>query len=122
MGTDASSPFDIVIVGLGAGGLYASRAALGFDRKCRVTFIEKRDFDQFSPCGLPFVIDGVVKDFEDLKYHVPEVRNRLVKLLQHEAISIDPHKRTLTALDLSASEEKVIPYDALILATEAVDV
>lgn len=119
MGIDASSPFDIVIVGLGAGGLYASRAALGFDRKCRVTFIEKRDFDQFSPCGLPFVIDGVVKDFEDLKYHIPEVRNRLVKLLQHEAVSIDPHKRIVTALDLSASEETLIPYDALILANGA---
>jgi len=119
MGIDASSPFDIVIVGLGAGGLYASRAALGFDRKCKVTFIEKRDFDQFSPCGLPFVIDGVVKDFEDLKYHIPEVRNRLVKLLQHEAVSIDPHKRIVTALDLSASEETLIPYDALILANGA---
>jgi NADPH-dependent 2,4-dienoyl-CoA reductase/sulfur reductase-like enzyme len=119
MSTDAPSPFDIVIVGLGAGGLYASRAALGFDRKCRVTFIEKRDFDQFSPCGLPFVIDGVVADFEALKYHVPEVKNRLVKLLYHEAVSIDPQKRIVTALDMATSEEKAIPYDALILANGA---
>ena len=110
---------DIVIVGLGAGGLYASRAALSFSRECRVTFIEKRDFDQFSPCGLPFVIEGVVKDFEDLKYHVPEVKNRLVKLLRHEALSIDPEKKIVKAMDLAVSEERLIPYDALILANGA---
>jgi len=92
-------PLDIVIVGLGAGGLYASRAALSFSRECRVTFIEKRDFDQFSPCGLPFVIEGVVKNFEDLKYHVPEVKNRLLKLLRHEALSIDPEKKIVKAMD-----------------------
>ncbi|MDQ1335654.1 MAG: hypothetical protein QG552_2604 [Thermodesulfobacteriota bacterium] len=114
-----NQPLDIVIVGLGAGGLYASRAALSFNRKCRVTFIEKRDFDQFSPCGLPSVIEGVVKDFEDLKYHVPEVKNRLVKLLQHEAVSIDAAKRIITTVDLGTSEEKQIRYDALILANGA---
>jgi len=114
-----NQPLDIVIVGLGAGGLYASRAALGFSRECRVTFIEKRDFDQFSPCGLPFVIEGMVKDFEDLKYHVPEVKNRLIKLLRHEAVSIDPEKRIITAVDLGASEAKQIPYRALILANGA---
>ena len=112
-------PSEIVIVGLGAGGLYASRSALSFNRKCRVTFIEKRDFDQFSPCGLPFVIEGVVTDFDALKYHVPEVKNRLVKLLHHEAVSIDPEKMVITAVDLAASEEKAIPYDALILANGA---
>jgi NADH oxidase (H2O2-forming) len=116
---DLTCPLDIVIVGLGAGGLYASRAALSFSRECRVTFIEKRDFDQFSPCGLPFVIEGLVKDFEDLKYHVPEVKNRLLKLLRHEALSIDPEQKIVRAMDLAASEERLIRYDALILANGA---
>jgi len=119
MAANMNQPLDIVIVGLGAGGLYASRAALSFNRKCRVTFIEKRDFDQFSPCGLPFAIEGVVKDFDDLKYHVPEVKEKLVKLLQHEAVSIDPDKKTITTMDLTASREKSIRYDALILANGA---
>jgi len=119
MTANMHQPFDIVIVGLGAGGLYASRAALSYSRECRITFVEKRDFDQFSPCGLPLVIEGLVRDFEDLKYHVPEVKNRLVKLLQHEAVSIDPEKQIVTVMDLAASEEKQIPYNALILANGA---
>lgn len=112
-------PHHIVIVGLGAGGLHASRAALSFNRRCRVTFIERRDFDQFSPCGLPFVIEGVVKDFEDLKYHVPEVKDRLIKRLSHEALRIDPERKVVTVLDRTSSEEKDIRYDALILANGA---
>ena len=119
MVTDTNHPLEIVIIGLGAGGLYASKAALSFNRKCRVTFIEKRDFDQFSPCGLPFVIEGVVKDFEALKYNVPEVKNRLIKLLHHEAISVDHQKKIVKTVDLATSEEKAVRYDALILATGA---
>ncbi|MBW1783838.1 MAG: FAD-dependent oxidoreductase, partial [Deltaproteobacteria bacterium] len=119
MALDTNQPLDIVIVGLGAGGLHASRAALSFNRKCRITFIEKRDFDQFSPCGLPFVIEGVVKDFEALKYHVPEVKNRLIKHLLHEARSVDPQRKIVNVVDLATSEEKAVPYNALILATGA---
>ena len=58
-------PLEIIIIGLGAGGLYASKSALAYNRNCHVTIIEKRDFDQFSPCGLPFVIEGVIKDFDE---------------------------------------------------------
>ena len=119
MTTDTHQPLDIVIIGLGAGGLYASKAALSFNRKCRVTIIEKRDFDQFSPCGLPFVIEGVVKDFEALKYNVPEVKNRLIKLLHHETVSVDHQEKIVKAVDLTTSEEKAVRYDALILATGA---
>ena len=64
-------PLEIVIVRLGAGGLYASKNALSYNRKCHVTIIEKRNFDQFSPCGLTFVIEGVVVDFDDLKIRCP---------------------------------------------------
>ncbi|MHC4509825.1 MAG: FAD-dependent oxidoreductase, partial [Planctomycetota bacterium] len=78
-----------------------------------------RDFDQFSPCGLPYVIEGLVKDFEDLKYNVPEVRNKLTKFLHHEVVSVDNVKKLVKAQDLKTSEEKEIRYDSLILATGA---
>jgi len=115
----ANQPLEIIIVGLGVSGLYASKGALSFNRKCHATIIEKRDFDQFSPCGLPYVIEGLVKDFEDLKYNVPEVKNKLTKLLHHEVISVDHDKKVVKALDLHSSEEKEIRYDSLILATGA---
>jgi NADPH-dependent 2,4-dienoyl-CoA reductase/sulfur reductase-like enzyme len=117
-----NQPLEVVIVGLGVSGLYASKGALTFNRKCHATIIEKRDFDQFSPCGLPYVIEGLVRDFEELKYTVPEVRNKLTKLLHHEVVSVDNDKKVLKALDLNTSKEKEIRYDSLILATGALPI
>ena len=114
-----SQTMEVVIVGLGASGLYASKGALKFNRKCHATIIEKRAFDQFSPCGLAYVIEGLVRDFEELKYTVPEVRNKLTKFLHHEVVSVDNDKKVVKALDLNTSEEKEIRYDSLILATGA---
>jgi NADPH-dependent 2,4-dienoyl-CoA reductase/sulfur reductase-like enzyme len=114
-----NQPLEIVIVGLGVSGLYASKGALSFNRTCHATIIEKRDFDQFSPCGLPYVIEGLVRDFEDLKYAVPEVRKKLTKLLHHEVVFVDNDRKVVKALDLKTSEEKEIRYDSLILATGA---
>ncbi len=112
-------PLEIVIVGLGPAGLYASKSALGFNRRCHVTIIERRDFDQFSACGLPYAIEGVVKDFEDLKYTVPEIKNKLTKLIHHEVVYIDQEKKIVQAIDHTTSQKKEIRYDSLILATGA---
>jgi NADH oxidase (H2O2-forming) len=113
---------EIIVVGLGASGLYASKSALNTDRKCHVTIIEKRDFDQFSPCGLPFVIEGMVEDFEELKHVVPEVKGKMDKLLEHEVISVDSKVKTVTAKDLKTGEEKVLPYDSLILSNGTIPI
>lgn len=115
-------PLEIIIIGLGAGGLYASKSALTYNRNCHVTIIEKNDFDQFSPCGLPFVIEGVVEDFDVLKHHVPEIKNKLTKMLRHEVTAVDTGKKTVTAVDMDSSEEKIFSYDSLILAMGATPV
>ncbi|MBW2277082.1 MAG: FAD-dependent oxidoreductase [Deltaproteobacteria bacterium] len=107
---------EIVIVGLGAGGLYASKSALIHNKQCRISILERRDHDQFSPCGLPFVLEGVVDSFEDLKYVVPEVRDRLVKYLRHNVVGVDKYKKIVTAVNLETGEEREFPYDALILS------
>ena len=108
----------IVIVGIGAAGLHASKAALSQDRSCRVTFIEERDFDQFSPCALPFALEGLLGT-DRLKHSLPEVKNRLSKLLAHRASSLDADSRIVTVVDLGTGQEREIAYDSLVLAMGA---
>jgi len=106
----------IVIIGLGTGGLYSSRAAQRYNRNTRITIIEKRGYDMFSPCGIPYAIEGKVKDFEELKHTVPVTRN-ITKLLRHEALKIDVTEKKVMVKNLETREEAWISYDSLILAT-----
>ena len=73
----------IVIIGLGTGGLYSSRAISRYDRNVMITIIEKRDYDMFSPCGLPYALEGKVDSFEALKHTVPTTKNikKLISIL-----------------------------------------
>ncbi|MGD2248669.1 MAG: FAD-dependent oxidoreductase [Candidatus Methanofastidiosia archaeon] len=105
---------NLVIIGLGTAGYAAAMEAAR--RGADITIIESRDFETFSPCGLPYVIDGSIPQFEDLK-HTIKLRNTQ-KLLNHQAQSIN--KDTVTVIDLKSGEQKDIAYDALIIATGAV--
>lgn len=106
----------IVIIGLGTGGLYSSRAATRFDRSVEVTVVERREYDMFSPCGLPYAIEGRVDSFEALKHSVPSTR-QLKKLLRHEALSIDTEGKRVQVENLETGEASWIGYDSLILST-----
>ncbi len=109
----------IVIIGLGVGGLYAAKAAMNTDRTAELTIIEKRSYDMFSACGLPFAIEGVVRDFEALKFPVPGHLKRLKKLLLHEVTSINVDKKSVTVKNLETGESFEVEFDALIIATGA---
>jgi NADPH-dependent 2,4-dienoyl-CoA reductase/sulfur reductase-like enzyme len=106
----------IIIIGLGTGGLYSSRSAQRYDRNTQITIIEKRDYDMFSPCGIPYAIEGKVKDFEDLKHTIPVTRGT-TKLLRHEALKIHPKEKKVLVKNLETNEELELTYDSLILAT-----
>ena len=112
-----NEPMKIVVVGLGTGGLYSSKTALGYNRKAEITVVEKRTYDMFSPCGLPFAIEGVVPDFDDLKFTVPSNLRRLQKHLAHEVQAIYPEDKMVEIKNLDNWSTKTLKYDSLILAT-----
>jgi NADPH-dependent 2,4-dienoyl-CoA reductase/sulfur reductase-like enzyme len=106
----------IVIIGLGTGGLHAIRSAQKQDRNVDITVIERRSYDMFSPCGLPYAVGKMVESFEALKHTIPTTR-RMKKLLRHEARKIDVASRVVEVEDLDTGEQKMIEYDRLIVAT-----
>ncbi len=116
MSQGSQSSRKIVVIGMGTGGLYSSRAASRTDRKAQITIIEKRDYDMFSPCGLPYAIEGLVPSFEDLKHSVPTTR-QLSKLTSHEVLSVDTEGKRVEVKNLESGETSWLDYDSLIIST-----
>jgi len=107
---------DLVIIGLGTAGYAAAMEAARHG--AHVTIVEKRNFETFSPCGLPYAIDGTIPDFQELQ-HTIKLRNT-EKLLSHDIESIDPPKKIVTARNVETGEKVPLPYDTLVIATGTV--
>jgi NADH oxidase (H2O2-forming) len=105
---------NITIIGLGSGGFATLLAIRRTDPEAFITIIERRSYDMFSPCGMPYAIEGTV-DLDKLKFSVPQEK-QLTKLLIHEAQSIDPVKRNVTSKNKNTGEIVSTPYDSLIIA------
>jgi NADH oxidase (H2O2-forming) len=70
----------------------------------------------FSPCGIPYALEGRVESFNDLKHSVPTTRTLKV-YLQQEAVEIDPESKQVRVKNLETGDENWTDYDSLILAT-----
>jgi NADPH-dependent 2,4-dienoyl-CoA reductase/sulfur reductase-like enzyme len=119
MGIKRASPSAtrrIIIIGLGTGGLFASKAASRINRNAEITIIERRAYDMFSPCGLPYALEGKIESFEDLKHTVPTTK-QLSKLLSHEVLSIDTQDKKVEVKNLRTGETSWREYDSLVIAT-----
>src|SRR5574341_1843634 len=107
----------IVIIGLGSGGFPASLAIRRTDPGAHITIIERRSYDMYSPCGMPFAIEGIVS-LDKLRFSLPEDQ-QTTKLLEHEAQSINPAEKSIAVKSLRTGDIKTIQYDSLIIATGA---
>ena len=107
----------IAIIGLGTGGLYAARWIAMHHRNEKITIIEKRDYETYSPCSIPMVVEGKIKP-EDIVHPFPRSKNVEI-LLAHEAVDIDVNGKKIKAKNLKTGEIKEISYDKLIYAPGA---
>jgi NADH oxidase (H2O2-forming) len=109
----------IVVIGGGCGGATAAQFARKTDRTSEITIIEREPYSQYSRCGLPYGISGIIPDFINL-IEAPEERlrkNRIGLHLGTEASRVDKDKKVVYARSPEGDLE--LPYDSLILATGA---
>jgi len=109
----------IVIVGGGCGGATAAQFARKTDRTAEITIVERESYPQYSRCGLPYAISGIIPELTNL-IEAPEERlkkNRIEILLGSTAESVNKEKRIV---HVKTPDKKLeLPYDSLILATGA---
>ena len=110
----------IVIIGAHAAGLDAASAARKTDRTAEITLITKEDKAAYSRCGLPFVLGGHIKTFDDLVVF-PERFYKMMKLnllLETTVTNIDTEAKTVDITDKN-SKKDTLSYDSLIITTGA---
>ncbi|HJX04511.1 MAG TPA: FAD-dependent oxidoreductase, partial [Thermoplasmata archaeon] len=109
----------IVIVGGGCGGGTAAQFARKTDRTAEIVVIEREPYPQYSRCGLPYGISGIIPDFANL-IEAPEERmrkNRIQLMLGSVVTSVDKAKKIVHVE--SQGKKLELPYDSLVLATGA---
>ena len=110
----------IVIIGCNAAGVTAASYSRKIDRAAEITIVERGRYPAYSRCGLPYVIEGVIPNFEDLLIFPAEWyrMNRLNLTLETTATEIDTSAKTVKITG-GGGEERMFEYDSLILCTGA---
>ncbi len=103
----------IVICGFGSAGYAAAMAIKRSDIPSEITVIDPKDFDLFHPCGLPYALEGIVKN-EDLLQNLNLQRSG-IKKIRGRVEKISHKEKKLTVSTLNGDLEEV--YDKLILTT-----
>lgn len=114
-----NKPRQIVIIGCGAGGGTAAQFARKTDRTASITIVERGPYTQYSKCGLPYAIAGIIPAFHNLIEFSEEwfTKERIEVLLGTTVDEINMEQRVVRAKKGKEGIEKT--FDSLILATGA---
>ena len=104
----------IIVIGGGAAGMTAASTAKEHGAE-DITLITEDEHVAYSPCAIPFVIEGKIKDFPSIVMHTPEFyqNERGIKVLVKTSVDkVDLEKKQLTTKDGRSFE-----FDSLVVAT-----
>ena len=115
----------LIIGGVATGPKTAARLRR-LEPNAEITVIERQDLISYSGCGLPYYIEDIIKDYEqllggntirDADYF--KKQKGFTVLDQTEALRINRDEKTVTVKDLRRDKNYDLPYDKLVLATGA---
>ncbi len=100
---------NVLIIGGGTAGTTAALELRKLDKDVNITILEQSSYTQYSYCALPYLLEGQIKNFNDLMYYNEDFfKQQNIKIkLNHD----------VTNIDLERKEVDGICYDKLIIAT-----
>ncbi|MBK7103909.1 MAG: FAD-dependent oxidoreductase [Ignavibacteriae bacterium] len=110
----------IIVVGGNAAGPSAAAKAKRTNPSAEVILIEAGEFISTGTCELPYLLSGIIKDYNHLVFYSPEkfYQEKNVKVLINNFVSkIDSKKNEIEVLDRKNNSKQIIHFDKLILTT-----
>ena len=112
----------ILVIGGVAAGSNAASKAKRIDPDADVKIIQDESVVSYGACGIPYVIEGIINDFEELIERPPDIfknEYRIDVIVNTRARKIDRSKKEVYATDLQTGREMIFEYDSLVIATGA---
>ena len=107
----------LVVIGGVAAGLSAAARARRIDAGLEILVLEKGETISYGACGLPYYIEGRVREPGELLVYTPEYfrKERNITVRTHAAVAGIAHARR----EVSLAGGERIHYDRLVIATGA---
>ena len=116
----------ILIIGGVATGPKTAARLRRLDEDVEITIVERGDLLSYAGCGMPFYIEDVIEEWDELLGgETPRdaaffKQSKNIDVLDNtEAVKINREKKTVTTKNLETGETKDLPYDKLVIATGA---
>ena len=113
-GEGEGNKLKVVIIGGGVGGMSLAMDLTRKGKDIDITVIKKEKQGSYSPCGMPYVLEGILERMEDIILLSPDFyKKKGIKLITgSEATNMDLDNKSV---ELDSKE--VLNYDVLVIAT-----
>ena len=111
-----------MVIGAVAAGTSAASKAKRIDPNADVKIIQEESVVSYGACGIPYVIGGIISNFEELIERPIEVfksKYDIDVIVNTRAHKIDSFRKQVYATDLQSGKETIFDYDFLVVATGA---
>jgi NADPH-dependent 2,4-dienoyl-CoA reductase/sulfur reductase-like enzyme len=87
-----------------------------------VAQIQEESAVSYAACGIPYVIEGIINNFEELVERPPDIfksKYGIDIIINTRAYKIDRFRKQVHTTDLQSGKETIFDYDSLVVATGA---